>query len=121
MIERGSADWVYIDESGFEPDFYRRHGWSPRGHPVHGDRSGHKRPRESLIATRRGSDFLAPMRFSGTADAALVNAWTRHLLGQELRPNSTLIFDNAAFHKKKDRAAIAQENGHHLLFLPLQV
>ena len=118
MIERGSADWVYIDESGFEPDSYRRHGWSPRGHPVYGDRSGHKRPRESLIAARRGSDFLAPMLFSGTADATLVNAWTRHLLCQELRPNSTLIFDNAAFHKKKDLAAIAQENGHHLLFLP---
>lgn len=118
MIERGSADWVYIDESGFEPDSHRRHGWSPRGHPVYGDRSGHKRPRESLIAARRGSDFLAPMLFSGTADATLVNAWTRHLLCQELRPNSTLIFDNAAFHKKKDLAAIAQENGHHLLFLP---
>ncbi len=73
MIERGSADWVYIDESGFEPESYRHHGWSPRGHPVHGNRSGRKRPRESWIAARRGPDFLAPMRFSGTADAHLVN------------------------------------------------
>ena len=32
--------------------------------------------------------------------------------------NCVLIFDRAAFHKKKDLAAIAQENGHHLLFLP---
>ena len=118
MIERGSADLVYIDESGFEPDSYRRHGWSPRGHPVHGNRSGRKHPRESWIAARRGLDFLAPTLFSGTADATLVNAWTRHMLCQELRPNSTLIFDNAAFHKKQDRAAIAQENGHQILFLP---
>ncbi|HRF45823.1 MAG TPA: hypothetical protein PLD30_16575 [Candidatus Competibacteraceae bacterium] len=42
----------------------------------------------------------------------------RRLLRQELRPDSTLIFDNAAFHKKKDLAAIAQENSHHLPFLP---
>lgn len=118
MIERGSADLVDIGESGFEPESYRRHGWSPRGHPAHGNRSGRKRPRESLFAARRSPDFLAPMPFSGTADATLVNAWTRHLLCQELRPNSTLIFDNAAFHKKKDLAAIAQKNGHHLLFLP---
>jgi len=34
---RGSADWVDIDASGFEPESYRRHGWSPRGHPVYGN------------------------------------------------------------------------------------
>lgn len=118
LAERGSADWVYIDESGFEPVPYRHHGWSPRGHKVYGNRSGHQHPRENLIAARRGPDFLAPMLFSGTTDAALVNAWLRHLLCKELRPHSTLIFDNAAFHKKKDLEAIAQENGHHVLFLP---
>ena len=32
--------------------------------------------------------------------------------------HSTLIFDNAAFHKKKGLETIAQENGHHVLFLP---
>ncbi len=58
------------------------------------------------------------MLFSGTTDAALVNAWLRHMLCKELRPHSTLIFDHAAFHKKKDLEAIAQENGHHVLFLP---
>ena len=37
---------------------------------------------------------------------------------QELRPNSTLIFDNAPFHKKQDLEAIAHQHGHHHLFLP---
>ena len=81
LVERGSADWVYIDESGFEPTSYRRQGWSPRGHKVYGNRSGHQRPRESVIAARRGPDFLAPMLFSGTADATLVNEWVRHMQG----------------------------------------
>ena len=40
------------------------------------------------------------------------------MLCQELRPNSTIIFDNAAFHKKKDLEAIAHEHGHYVLFLP---
>lgn len=40
------------------------------------------------------------------------------MLRKELHPHSTLIFDNATFHKKKDLAAIAQEQGHHVLFLP---
>ena len=58
------------------------------------------------------------MLFSGTADTDLVNDWTRHMLCKELRPNSTIIYDNAAFHKKKDLEAIASERGHHILFLP---
>jgi len=116
--ERGSDNLVYVDESGFEPDACRRYGWALRGHKVYGDHSGHRRPRTSLIAARRGKDFIAPMLFSGTADTDLVNDWTRHMLCKELRPNSTIIYDNAAFHKKKDLEAIAHERGHHLLFLP---
>jgi transposase len=117
-VQRGSQDIVYVDESGFEPDVCRRHGWSPRGHKVYGDHSGHRRPRTSLIAARRGPDFLAPMLFPGTADTDLVNDWTRRMLCKELRPNSTIVWDNAAFHKKKDLEAIAAEHGHYVLFLP---
>ena len=58
------------------------------------------------------------MLFPGTADTDLVNDWMRHMLCKELRPDSTIIWDNAAFHKKKDLEAIAGEHGHHILFLP---
>jgi transposase len=118
IAERGSKDIVYVDESGFEPDVCRRYGWGLRGQKVYGDHSGNRRPRTSLIAARRGKDFLAPMIFSGTADTDLVNDWTRHMLCKELRPASTIIWDNAAFHKKKDLEAIASQHGHHILFLP---
>ena len=118
IVERGSGNLVYVDESGFEPEGCRRYGYAPRGQKVYGDHSGHKRPRESLIAARRGKDFFAPMLFSGTADTDLVNNWTRNMLCKELRPNSTIIYDNAAFHKKKHLEAIAHQFGHHILFLP---
>lgn len=58
------------------------------------------------------------MLFEGTADADLVNLWTEHFLCKVLRPNSTLIYDNAAFHKKDQLEAIAKKYGHHILFLP---
>src|SRR5215470_14791879 len=61
---------------------------------------------------------VAPMQFSGTANTSLVNDWLRQMRCPDLRPNSTLIFDNAAFHKKPDLKAIAHEHGHHILFLP---
>lgn len=31
---------------------------------------------------------------------------------------STLLWDNAPFHKTKDLEVIARESGHHTLFLP---
>ena len=40
------------------------------------------------------------------------------MLCKELPPDSTPIWDNAAFHKQTDLEAIARENGHHTLFLP---
>ncbi len=71
------------------------------------------------MAARRGKDFLAPMLFSATATTELVNDWTRQqMLCKELRPDSTLIWDNAAFHQKKNLQTIAREYGHHTLFLP---
>ena len=118
ITERSSANLVYVDESGFAPDVCRRYGWNECGQKVYGDHSGHRRPRTSLIAARRGKDFLAPMLFQGTANADLVNDWTRGMLCKELKPNSTIIWDNAPFHKKKDLEAIAHECGHHILFLP---
>ena len=72
----------------------------------------------SLIAARRGGGFLAPLLFPGTANTDLVNHWTKTMLIKELHPHSTLIFANTVFHKKKDLEAIAQDQGHHILFLP---
>lgn len=118
ISERGSADIVYVDESGFEASTYRPYAWGKRGKRVYGDRTGHTRPRTSVIAARRKHQWLAPMIFKGTANAALVNQWFRQMLCKELRPGSTIIWDNARFHKKTELEAIAQEHGHHILFLP---
>jgi hypothetical protein len=38
------------------------------------------------------------------------------MLCKELRPNSTIIYDNAAFHKKQALDAIARQYGHQILF-----
>jgi len=118
ISKRSSKDIVYVDESGFEPEICRRYGWSLRGKKVYGEQSGNRRPRTSLIAAHRGKDFLAPMLFEGTANAELVNSWTRTMLCKELRVGSTIIWDNARFHRKIDLEAIAAEAGHHILFLP---
>ncbi len=109
---------MYVDEAGFTSEAVRIHAWAKRGARVCGEHSSQKRPRISVIAAHRKNSFLAPMMFTGTADTALVNAWFEKMLIRELRPNSTIIFDNAAFHNKIQLTQMAQKHGHHILFLP---
>ncbi len=115
---RGGDDVVYMDESGFEPDYPCLYGWSLRGRVIHGERSGLRRPRENLLAARRRDNFLAPIIFAGTLTAHLFEGWLQRFLFRELRPQSTLILDNAPFHRKAAIHELAQEAGHTVLFLP---
>jgi putative transposase len=115
---RGSANIVYVDEAGFAPETVRLYAWAKRGTRICGEHSSQKRPRISVIAAHRKNAFLAPMMFTGTADTALVNAWFEQMLIPELHPNSTIIFDNAAFHNKIQLTQMAKKYGHHILFLP---
>jgi len=116
--ERGSKNIVYLDESGFLPSTQRNYGWAKRGKKVYGEKSGNSRPRTSLIAAKRGKQMLAPVLFEGSTNAIWFNSWLEKHLFRELNPQSTIIMDNAAFHKKKDIHEIATKHGHYVLFLP---
>ena len=49
----------------------------------------------SLIAGKRGKKLLAPILFKGSTNALWFNEWLEKHLLPELKPNSTLILDNA--------------------------
>jgi transposase len=107
-----------MDESGFELNPYRPHAYARRGQKVHGNRSGKRGQRTNLILARQAGKLLSPMLFTGAANTSLVNQWVKQLLLKELRPNSTIILDNARFHNRKDLEEIASKKQHRLLFLP---
>ena len=92
---KGSDNLVYLDESGFEEYVYRPYGWSKRGQKTYGDRHGKRGTRTSLIAGKRGRELLAPVLFKGSTNALWFNQWLENHLIPELKPNSTLILDNA--------------------------
>lgn len=116
--QRGLADIVYIDESGFEATVCRPSGWSVRGRKVYGNHSGRRYSRTNLLAAKRNKTLLAPLLYSGTTTAEWFNHWLKYHLMRELRPGSTLIMDNARFHRKRDIETLAKAAGHHVLFLP---
>lgn len=118
ILERGSANIIYVDESGFDPTTQRNYGWAIRGNKVYGERSGVTRPRTSLIAGKRGKKILAPVLFKGSTNALWFNCWLEDHLFLELHNGSTIIMDNAPFHRKSAIIEICKKHGHHVLFLP---
>ena len=116
--DKGSKSIVYLDESGFERTTHRSYGWGLRGKKVYGERSGNKRPRTSLISARAGKRLLAPILFEGSTNAVLFNYWLKSHLFAELTDGSTIIMDNATFHKTAATKQIIEQAGHTLLFLP---
>ncbi|MGL5784792.1 MAG: IS630 family transposase [Alphaproteobacteria bacterium] len=62
--------------------------------------------------------FIAPFTFTGGCNQDVFNAWLEHILLPELSPGTTLILDNAAFHKSAKTRILAEKTGCHILFLP---
>ncbi|MCK5519382.1 MAG: IS630 family transposase [Alphaproteobacteria bacterium] len=113
-----SENIVYFDESGFKKHSYRAHGWAVRGKKIYGDVSGNNYKCTNLLMAQRAKKWLAPMLFECSCDSSVVNAWLKERLLPLLKKPSIVIMDNAAFHKKKEIAALLKKHGHVLLPLP---
>ena len=115
---KGSDSLVYIDETGFDAQCYRDHGWGFKGQKIHGERSGKRWHRTSLLLAQRGLERFAPMLFTGTCTAVLFNAWLEKFLVPQLKAGQTVIMDNAAIHKSQRTREIIESAACQLLFLP---
>lgn len=109
---------IYLDESGFEPEYPTLFAWAPRGKVVYGEQSSQRRPRQNLLAARNFQEFLAPMIVSGSITARVFETWLKEHLCPILSPRALLILDNARFHRPEAVTEIAEAAGHHVLFLP---
>lgn len=118
LQQHGRDAIIYLDESGFELEYPTLFAWSPRGHPVYGERSSQRRPRQNLLAARNPQEFLAPMIVSGSITAIVFEVWLKEHLCPVLPPHSLLILDNARFHRPERVNEIAEAAGHQVLFLP---
>ena len=115
---RRRKKFVYIDESGFEPEVTRRFGYAPKGRRVYGLISGHRRPRTSLLAARMNTGFEAPFLFEGTCNTKVFNAWLKKELCPLLGSDHIVIMDNVPFHKAASSREIIRSTGAEILFLP---
>ena len=97
---------------------HREYAYAKRGEKVAGHISGKKYRRVGIVAAQVGKDILAPLQYDGTMDSRLFEVWFEARLMCELPSDSVIVMDNAAFHRKRRLALIAQNYGHTIIFLP---
>ena len=115
---RRGKEFVYIDESGFDPSVTRRYAYAQKGQRVYGRTSGHRRPRTSLIAARIGARLEAPLLFEGTCNTDVFNWWLETQLCPRLNAAHVVVMDNVAFHKSTKTRELIENTAATLLFLP---
>ena len=112
------ASLVYVDECGIDQCLYREYAYAPRGQKVVAKISGRKFKRINIVAGICQGEWVAPLEYSGTTDSVLFECWFENCLLKEVRKGSTIILDNAAFHRKSILPDLAKRYGCEILFLP---
>ena len=122
LSEAGSdREIIYIDETGFNEYYYREYGWSKRGVPIEGKRSGLRYSRINLVAGKTGNRLIGSMIYKETMESEFFEEWFRKIFLRDiekLKENAVIVMDNARFHRKRVLETIIKETRHHLLFLP---
>lgn len=109
---------MFIDEAGVDNRLFRAYARAPRGQKIYADIPGKKRERYSMIGGWMNHKFIAPFTFQGGCNADVFNFWLETIILPELPKGTTMIMDNAAFHKSAKTRELIEGAGCFLLFLP---
>lgn len=71
-----------------------------------------------MIGGWMNKKFIAPFTFQGGCNSTVLNIWLEQILLPEIPKGTTIVMDNAAFHKSQKTKEIIEKAGCYLLFLP---
>lgn len=97
---------------------FRPYARALRGEKIYADIPGKKRERYSMIGGLLNNEFIAPFTFQGGCNSDVINIWLEQILLPEIPKGTTIVMDNAAFHKSQKTKELIEKAGCHLLFLP---
>jgi transposase len=109
---------VYIDEAGVDNRLFREYARALKGKKVFANIPGKKRERVSVMGGLRDKKFIAPFTFKGGCNANVFNVWLEKILLPTLDKGTTIVMDNASFHKSARTKELIEASGCFLLFLP---
>jgi transposase len=109
---------VYLDESGIDPRLNYDYAWSKKGVKISDLKKGAREKRINIIAALCQSKLFAPFFFEGPCDVTVFNTYVDSILVPSLRPGSTVILDNASFHKASNIVERLAKKSCFVRFLP---
>ncbi|WP_027129538.1 transposase, partial [Francisella tularensis] len=62
--------------------------------------------------------IIAPLEYSGYTNTEIFNQWFEEHLCPSLKPKTTIVMDNASFHKSSKLIEIANKFDVQILYLP---
>ena len=95
-----SANLIYIDETGIDQCLYREYARAPRGQKVVTKISGRKFKRTNIVVGVCHGSWVAPLGYTRITDSTTFEFWFENCLLQKIDEGSTIVLDNATFHKK---------------------
>ena len=99
-------------------DAPRTHGYSSKAQRCYGIRDWHARGRVNAIGAILDFEFLSVELWQCNIDSDVFHAWVTQALLPKCPPESIIVLDNAAFHKREDIQTAIREAGHILEYLP---
>ena len=91
---------IYLDESGFDLNMKKEYGWKIRGKRLYDNKSGNRKNKRITVISaysNKTKQLIAAMYFEGNTDTEIFNQLIVEFLIPELKPNQTIIMDNARF------------------------
>jgi len=108
---------VYVDESGINTWFQREYARSMRGMIIEDTKFGIKFERLNIIGAVCNGNHYAIGCYKQSTTSEFFEYWFNEFLLPAIPKGSTVILDNARFHRKKELYKLARGKVR-LLFLP---
>ena len=109
---------IYMDESGFEHETIRSHGYAPIGTPCIDSYNWQAKKRTNVIGALYNKMLFALDYFEQNINSNIFYDWCKFTLIPSLKTKCVIVMDNARFHKSKRIQKLLNRHGHRILWLP---
>ena len=109
-----------MDESGFEAETIRSHGYAPIGKPCIDSYKWQAKKRTNVIGALY-EKMLFALEYVETninSNSNIFYDWCKFTLIPSLQTKSVIVMDNARFNKSRRIQKLLNRHGHRILWLP---
>ncbi len=104
-----------MDESGFEAETIRSHGYAPIGTPCIDSYNWQAKKRTNVIGALYDKMLFALDYFETNGNSNIFYDWFKFTLIPGLKTKCVIVMDNARLHKSRRIQKLLNRHGHRIL------